>query len=87
MAVGAIKSEADFGTLRPGDAVRVGITARASPLEARVTYLSPRPEYTPPILYNRDNRAKLVFMVEAALDPAAAAGLNPGQPVDVTPAR
>lgn len=79
--------EADFGTLRPGDAVRVGLTARASPLEAHVTYLSPRPEYTPPILYNRDNRAKLVFMVEAALDPAAAAGLNPGQPVDVTPAR
>jgi HlyD family secretion protein len=52
-----------------------------------VTYLSPRPEYTPPILYNRDNRAKLVFMIEAALNPAAAAGLNPGQPVDVTSAR
>ena len=79
--------EADFATLRPGDAVRVGLTGRASPLEARVTYLSPRPEYTPPILYNRDNRAKLVFMIEAALNPAAAAGLNPGQPVDVTPAR
>lgn len=79
--------EADFATLRPGDAVRVGLTGRASPLEARVTYLSPRPEYTPPILYNRDNRAKLVFMIEAALNPAAAAGLNPGQPVDVTSAR
>ena len=79
--------EADFATLRPGDVVRVGLTGRTAPLEARVTHLSPRPEYTPPILYNRDNRAKLVFMVEAALDPAAAAGLNPGQPVDVTPVR
>ncbi|MBL9211085.1 MAG: HlyD family efflux transporter periplasmic adaptor subunit [Opitutaceae bacterium] len=79
--------EADFATLQPGATVRVGLSGRAAPLEARVTHLSPRPEYTPPILYNRDNRAKLVFMVEAALDPAAAAGLNPGQPVDVTPAR
>jgi HlyD family secretion protein len=79
--------EADFARLRPGDPVRVALSGRAAPLAARVTHLSPRPEYTPPILYNRDNRAKLVFMVEAALDPAAAAGLNPGQPVDVTPAR
>ena len=45
---------------------------------------SPRPEFTPPILYNRDNRSKLVFMVEAAIDPAAARELHPGQPVDVT---
>jgi HlyD family secretion protein len=63
--------------------VRVSITGRAAPIEGRVNYLSPRPEYTPPILYNRDNRAKLVFMVEAAVDPAVARDLNPGQPVDV----
>ena len=74
--------ESDFATLKAGDRVRVTITGRG-PLEARVNYLSPRPEYTPPVLYNRDNRAKLVFMVEAALDAAAARDLNPGQPVDV----
>jgi HlyD family secretion protein len=79
--------EPDFATLRPGDTVRVTVTGRDTPLEARVVHVSPRPEYTPPILYNRDNRAKLVFMVEAALDPAAAAGLNPGQPADVTRSR
>lgn len=79
--------EPDFATLRPGDTVRVAVTGRDTPLEARVVHVSPRPEYTPPILYNRDNRAKLVFLVEAALDPAAAAGLNPGQPADVTRTR
>lgn len=73
----------DFAQLKPGDRVRVGLAGRAAPLEARINYLSPRPEYTPPVLYNRDNRAKLVFMVEAALDPAVARDLNPGQPVDV----
>jgi len=51
-----------------------------------VSYLSPQPEYTPPVLYNRDNRAKLVYMVEAVFAPADTADLHPGQPVDVEPA-
>jgi HlyD family secretion protein len=79
--------EADFGALKAGDAVRVALTGRTAPLEARISYLSPKPEYTPPVLYNRENRAKLVFMVEAVFDPAAARDLHPGQPVDVTVAR
>lgn len=79
--------EADFTQLKAGDHVRVALSSRATPLDARVNYLSPRPEYTPPILYNRDNRAKLVFMIEAAIDPTAARELHPGQPVDVSLAR
>lgn len=75
--------EADFATLKAGDRVRVALSG-ASNLEARVNYLSPRPEYTPPVLYNRDNRAKLVFMVEASFDGAGARDLHPGQPVDVS---
>jgi HlyD family secretion protein len=75
--------ETEFATLKTGDRLRVTITGRPSPLEAEVNYLSPRPEFTPPILYNRDNRAKLVFMVEASMDPAIARDLHPGQPVDV----
>jgi HlyD family secretion protein len=78
--------EVEFATLKPGDKVRVTITG-AAPIEAQVSYLSPRPEFTPPILYNRDNRAKLVFMIEAALDPVVARDLHPGQPVDVAPVR
>ncbi len=76
--------EAAFGALKAGDRVRVAITGRDSPLDARVSYLSPKPEYTPPILYNRENRSKLVFMVEAAIDAAAARDVNPGQPVEVS---
>ena len=74
--------EADFATLKAGDNVQVAISGRA-PQSARVSYLSPQPEYTPPILYNRENRTKLVFMVEATLPPADARDLHPGQPVDV----
>jgi HlyD family secretion protein len=52
-----------------------------------VSYLSPKPEYTPPVLYNRENRAKLVFMIEAVFDPGAARDLHPGQPVEVAPVK
>ncbi|HET7534920.1 MAG TPA: HlyD family efflux transporter periplasmic adaptor subunit [Candidatus Didemnitutus sp.] len=77
--------EAEFGGLKAGDPVQISFTGRATPIAARVSYLSPRPEYTPPVLYNRENRAKLVFMVEAVpVNPAEARDLHPGQPVDVT---
>jgi HlyD family secretion protein len=76
--------EAEFASLKAGDVVKVAVTGRAAPFDARVTYLSPQPEYTPPVLYNRENRAKLVFMVEALpVDTAAARDFHPGQPVDV----
>ena len=79
--------ETEFAQLKAGDTVRVAITGQP-PRDARVSYLSPQPEYTPPILYNRDNRAKLVFMVEAIFaDSAAARDLHPGQPTDVTLAK
>lgn len=77
--------EAELATLKPGDLVRVSLTGRDPPLEARIRFLSPQPEYTPPVLYNRQNRAKLVFMVEATpVDPTLARDLHPGQPVDVS---
>jgi HlyD family secretion protein len=79
--------EEDFAPLKAGDRVRVTVPGLPSPLEARVSFLSPQPEYTPPVLYNRDNRAKLVFMVEATFAAAAARDLHPGQPVDVAPAK
>ena len=76
--------EAERATLHAGDTVIVAISERAEPVRARINYLSPRPEYTPPVLYNRENRAKLVFMIEAEFDPSDSVELLPGQPVDVS---
>jgi HlyD family secretion protein len=75
--------EAEFANLNAGERLRVLISGRSQPIDAQINYLSPRPEFTPPILYNRDNRAKLVFLVEAVIDADAARELHPGQPVDV----
>jgi HlyD family secretion protein len=74
--------EADYAALKAGDRVRVAITGIPA-LTARISYLSPKPEYTPPILYNRDNRSKLVFLIEALFEGDAARDLHPGQPVEV----
>ncbi|MDF3056029.1 MAG: putative efflux pump rane fusion protein [Rariglobus sp.] len=79
-------SEEKFAAFRTGQSVHVFITGRDAPLEARISYLSPSPEYTPPVLYNRENRAKLVFLVEALFTGDTARDLHPGQPVDVAPA-
>lgn len=74
--------EGQLAQVGSGTPLLVSISGRAS-LAARVSFVAPQPEYTPPVLYNRDNRQKLVFLVEAAFEDPAAPDLHPGQPVDV----
>jgi HlyD family secretion protein len=73
--------EARMNRIRPGDAVRLGCDGCPADLTARVRYVSPRAEYTPPVIYSVQNRAKLVFRIEAV--PEGGVRLNPGLPVDV----
>ena len=70
---------------RPGTNVRFSCDGCGAGLTARISYVSPRPEFTPPIIFSRDSRDRLVFMVEAL--PQNPAGLMPGLPVDVEPLR
>lgn len=79
-------SETILATLKVGDPVQVTIDGRDSPLIAKISYRSTQAEYTPPVLYNRENRSKLTYMIEAAFSPDDAIDLHPGQPVDVVPA-
>jgi HlyD family secretion protein len=51
-------------------------------LSATIVYISPDPEFTPPVIYSLKNRQKLVYMVEARPDKSTNA-LNAGQIVDV----
>jgi HlyD family secretion protein len=81
--VRAFVPEERIGTVQPGDHVRVTVDGRAEPLNGTVSFISPRAEYTPPVIYSQDTRSKLVFMIEAVFDRDAAVALNPGQPVDV----
>jgi len=51
-------------------------------LKASIIYVSPRAEFTPPVIYSQTARSKLVFLIEARPD-AAQAKLSPGLPVTV----
>jgi HlyD family secretion protein len=75
--------EQEVARYRPGRNVRFSCDGCASGLGARISYVSPRPEFTPPVIFSRDSRDRLVFMVEAL--PAKPANLMPGLPVDVEP--
>jgi HlyD family secretion protein len=76
--------EPALGRVQPGQAVTFTCDSCGAPMSATISFIADRAEFTPPVLYSKENRAKLVFLVEAKPAPEVAAKLNPGQPVDVT---
>jgi HlyD family secretion protein len=72
------------GGLKPGRNVALHCDGCGADVPAAVSYISNEPEYTPPVIYSNENRAKLVFMVEARPSVENAERLRPGQPVAVT---
>ncbi|MFL6754107.1 MAG: HlyD family secretion protein [Sphingomicrobium sp.] len=75
--------EREVARYRPGAKVRFSCDSCAGGQSARISYVSPRPEFTPPVIFSRGSRDRLVFMVEAL--PVKATRLMPGLPVDVEP--
>ncbi len=70
--------------LKPGAIMRFTCDGCPGDQQARISYIAPRSEYTPPVIYSERARAKLVFLVEAALA-ASDMPLPPGLPVAVVP--
>ena len=75
--------EREVARYQPGRTVHFTCDGCKPGLPAVIRYVSPRPEFTPPIIYSRDSRDRLVFMVEAY--PTNPTNLTPGLPVDVEP--
>ena len=65
--------------------VRIGVTCDSCKpdMTAVVSFVSPRAEYTPPVIYSEATRDKLVYLIEARPTPRDIAALKPGQPVTV----
>ncbi|MCP3718874.1 HlyD family secretion protein [Paraburkholderia sp. CNPSo 3281] len=76
--------ETIVGSLAPGRKVNVRCDGCAAQVPATITWISNAAEYTPPVIYSNENRAKLVFMIEARPSAQDAVKLHPGQPVEVT---
>lgn len=72
-----------ISSVKPGMRLEVRCDGCAPGLTATVTYVSPEPEFTPPVIYSAQTRQKLVYLVEARPD-GSPSPLQPGQIVDVT---
>jgi HlyD family secretion protein len=72
--------EASLSAVAVGKDIEIRCDGCPAPIGAKVTYVSNQAEYTPPVLFSRESRAKLMFLVEARVQ---GTNLRPGQPVDV----
>jgi len=79
--------EPALGAIKLEQTVNVRCDSCGAPLAARVSYISPQAEFTPPVIYSRETRSKLVYLIEARTSAEDAVKLHPGQPVEVVPAR
>ncbi|AXF23378.1 secretion protein HlyD [Burkholderia pyrrocinia] len=77
--------EPRLSRLRVGDTVKLACDGCEPGYSATISHIAPEAEYTPPVIYSIEARSKLVFLVEARPDDAAARNLHPGLPVEVTP--
>ena len=71
------------GRVQVGSAAEVSVDGVEKPFAAKVTFISPRAEFTPPVIFSQSMREKFAFLVELSVDPETARKLHPGQPVDV----
>jgi HlyD family secretion protein len=67
--------------LAAGDEVAISCDGCPAGIAAEVTFLGTEAEFTPPVIFSRETRDKLVFRAEAHLPETASLPL--GQPVDV----
>ena len=74
--------ETELATIKIGETVTVACDACASGLTAKVTFIARSAEYTPPVIYSVEERAKLVYLIEAF--PENPEKFRVGQPVSVT---
>jgi HlyD family secretion protein len=73
--------ETDRPTLSVGDVLTVTCDGCTGDLTATLSYFAADPQFTPPVIYSRDERNRLTFLAEAVVDNGAS--LPPGQPVTV----
>src|SRR5580704_6738673 len=77
--------ESNLSTMHLGDRVAIVCDGCQADLSGTISFIAPRAEYTPPVIYSDESKSKLVFLIEARPPSDQAQLLNPGQPVIVKP--
>ena len=76
--------EAILSTIRLGQTIQVRSDGSDTPLTAVIDYIANKAEYTPPVIFSREERQKLVFMVIARPTQPDLERVHLGQPVSIS---
>ncbi|WP_119343740.1 HlyD family secretion protein [Facilibium subflavum] len=66
-----------------GDVIYFSVDGVDHPYKAKIDYISPSAEYTPPVVYSKSTRRDLSFKIEAIPTNQSQNNWHPGQPVSV----
>jgi len=73
--------QARLAEFKIGDPLLLSCDGCSTTIQAVVETIDSKPEFTPPIIYSREERSRLVFRAKARLPEGVT--LNPGQPVSL----
>jgi HlyD family secretion protein len=73
-----------LGGYKIGQKLAVACDGCAAGQTATISFIATTAEFTPPVIYSRESRAKLVYLIEARPDDTAQAW-HPGQPIEAEP--
>lgn len=76
-------SETVLSQLRLNTKIRVFTDKEPHFAEGHIRYIAKIAQYTPPILYSREERQKLVFRIEASIDKPELDKIHLGQPISL----
>jgi len=77
--------EAELSQIHVGEPLAISCDTCPTGLTADVSFVSPQPEYTPPVIFSEQTRDKLIYLIEAHPNRDQSLVLKPGQPVTVQP--
>jgi len=77
-------SEPQLSRVKLGDTVSIHCDGCSQVYSAKIAFISPQAEYTPPIIFSNDTNQKFVYRIEAGFPPEEAFNIHPGQPITVT---
>jgi HlyD family secretion protein len=76
--------ELELSKLKLNQQIEVRCDNCAQAFKAKLSYISPKAEYTPPVIYSAEVRATLTYRIEALpIDSKTLTNLHPGQPVTI----
>jgi HlyD family secretion protein len=76
--------EPELGRYKTGEKLSIACDGCAPDQTATISFIATTAEFTPPVIYSRESRAKLVYLIEARPDETSLAW-HPGQPIEASP--